>query len=121
MTGCIEGPGEKTTEIGKTSDWCDVGSYVTLPGYKMKVTGIEKHTIEGKTMDMCCHEIEASGDGEVVKSKSCMDYESIYMISWVYYEEKGKYVKATETFPKDGKSCVRAYDVEGEITMEVCN
>ena len=131
ISGCVNAPEEKATDeeetagvggdVGGTGDWCNAGTYLTMPGYKMKITGIEKHTIEGERVDLCCGEWEISTDGETTKMKYGFSHDDAYGIQWTYDEEQGKYVKNLETFPKDDMSCVRTFDAEGEITMESCS
>jgi hypothetical protein len=126
ISGCVNAPEEKATdeetaEVGETGDWCNAGTYLTMPGYKMKITGIEKHTIEGERVDLCCGEWELSDDGETTKMKYGSSHDDVYGIQWIYDEEQGEYVKIMEIFPKDDMSCVRTFDAEGEITMESCS
>ena len=126
ISGCIGGPKEKhapTGEMpGKASAWCDAGSYYNMPGTGVKVVvkGIEKHTIEGKTVELCCTELEVSAEATTARMKQCYSRDDDYGIQFRYDEEKGIYVKSMEVFPKDGKNCVRMYDLDGTVIMESC-
>ena len=55
------------------SDWCPEGT--VIPIEKSKITGIEKHTINGKTVNLCCKEM--SPDGEKVV-KTCISKDTMY-------------------------------------------
>ena len=127
ISGCIiDGPKEKPASTGemqgKASAWCDVGSYFNMPGtgVKMVVTGIEKHTIEGVSVEMCCNEVEVSAEATAIKMKHCYSRDDDYVIQWLYNEEEGKYVKSMEMFPKGDKDCLRMYDTNGTVIMESC-
>jgi len=59
--------GETGGETGKgasggTGLECNVGSWWTEGDVKYKITGIEKHTIEGESIDLCC--AEWTGDNQ---------------------------------------------------------
>lgn len=139
ICGCIGGPGEGpggapgggaggggssggTSGGGSTSGWCAVGTYVTTPEGTMRVTGIEKHTINGKSVNLCCTEIEGS-DEEVgtVKIKTCYSKDNDYGLMFGYTEERGTWVKTMETYPEGDNICMRMFDEEGNVMMEGCS
>ena len=130
--GCFGGPGivpggepggkSGGEPGGGHSDWCDTGAYITTPQGKAKVTGIEKHTINGKNVDLCCTEVEISGDGGKgkVKFKSCFSKDEDYTVVFQYDEATGKLYKFMETYPEGDKICTRMFDPTGKVMMESC-
>jgi len=138
ICGCIGGPGEGpggapgggaggggsnggTSGGGSTSDWCAVGTYVTTPEGSARVTGMEKHTINGKTIDLCCSEIEWVEEGKARKMKTCGSEYDDYVLMFGYSEERGTWVKAMETYPEGDNICTRWFDEEGNVEMESCS
>jgi hypothetical protein len=101
-----------TSGGGSTSDWCAVGTYVTAPEGTMRVTGIEKHTINGKSVNLCCTEIEGS-DEEVrtVKMKTCYSEDDDYELMFGYIKERGTWVKTMETYLEGDNICIRIFNV----------
>ncbi len=130
ICGCIGGPGEGpggapgggTSGGGSTSDWCAVGTYYTTPEGTVRITGIEKYTINGKSVNLCCTEIESS-DEEVgtVIMKSCGSKDDEYVVAFDYTEERGTWVKIMETYPEGDNVCMRMFDEEGNVMMEGCS
>ncbi|MGB7532535.1 MAG: hypothetical protein WA977_06100 [Halobacteriota archaeon] len=124
MAGCIGGPGEGPgggTGGGLTGDWCAVGAYATTPQGSARVTGIEKHTINGISVDLCCGEIEISGEGGTRKSKSCHSKDGDCGLVFNYNEETGAWIKFMEVYPEGGKTCRKTFDEAGTVTMESCS
>jgi len=123
-SGAPDSPGAEPggEPSGGPSDWCDTGTYVTTPQGKAKVTGIEKHTINGKNVDLCCTEVEISGDGGKgkVKFKSCFSKDEDYTVVFQYDEATGKLYKFMETYPEGDKICTRMFDPTGKVMMESC-
>lgn len=100
----------------KTGLSCDVGSRIKIAGAEYKVTGIERHTIGGKTMDTCCQELTR----EKEKTKLCNDVSGDYSITWQTDEKTGKFFKASETFKQDDQTCVKIFDQDENVTSEMC-
>lgn len=111
---------EQTTEepVGEPSvvpsDWCPEGT--VNPIEKSKITGIEKHTINGKTMNLCCKEM--SPDGEKVM-KTCISKDAMYFVTFMY-DETGKRYKSKEIYPEGDKVCSRLFSRDGTVIMERC-
>ena len=96
------------------SDWCPEGT--VIPIEKSKITGIEKHTINGKTVNLCCKEM--SPDGEKVV-KTCISKDTMYGVTFVY-DGTGKMYKSTELYPEGDKVCSRLFSRDGTVIMERC-
>jgi len=120
---------EETTTMSvetsiKGGEWCSVGSYSkvsTVEGVSnVKITGFEKFNIEGKELNLCCGEVEVSAAGEEKKEKLCYDENVDYSIVFVYNAEKGEYVKTMVKYIKDGKSCYKMFDENGNFRTEFC-
>jgi|GEM_PF-4107700 hypothetical protein len=137
LSGCSQESGEKAEEIhGETptttaestgkplSEWCAIGSHskvTTQEGMsEVKVTGIENLDIEGKEFTLCCGEIEVSVDGEHTKEKICYDETGDNSILFVYSEDKGEYVKTMVRYLKNGESCSKMFDEDGNVLIEMC-
>ena len=96
------------------SDWCPEGT--VNPIEKSKITGIEKHTINGKTMNLCCKEM--SPDGEKVM-KTCISKDAMYFVTFMY-DGTGKMYKTKEIYPEGDKVCSRLFSPDGTVIMERC-
>lgn len=96
------------------SDWCPEGT--VIPIEKSKITGIEKHTINGKTVNLCCKEM--SPDGEKVV-KTCISKDTMYGVTFVY-DGTGKMYKSKEVYPEGDKVCSRLFSRDGTVIMERC-
>ena len=124
MAGCIGGPGEGPgggAGGGSAGGWCAVGAYFTTPQGSMKVTGIEKHTINGISVDLCCGVIEMSGEEGTAKLKTCHSEDDGYGLVFHYNEDTGAWIKFMEMYPEGDKMCTRMFDEEGTVTMESCS
>ncbi|NOR77994.1 MAG: hypothetical protein GQ523_06160 [Methanophagales archaeon] len=97
------------------SDWCPEGT--VLPIEKSKITGIEKHTINGKTMNLCCKEMSRP-DGEKVM-KTCSSKDAMYVVTFMY-DGTGKMYKTKEIYPEGDKVCSRLFSRDGTVIMERC-
>ena len=108
---------------GPQSDWCRAGEYVIIPGIpggKAIITGIEKHVVEGKTVELCCQEagFKEFYSEEMVprfRMKSCSTFDKEISIAFRYDEETDRYIKVSETYPKDGQTCRKDFDSEGNV------
>ena len=96
------------------SDWCPEGT--VNPIEKSKITGIEKHTINGKTVNLCCKEM--SPDGEKVV-KTCSSKDAMYVVTFMY-DGTGKMYKTKEVYPEGDKVCSRLFSRDGTVIMERC-
>lgn len=96
------------------SDWCPKGT--VNPIEKSEITGIEKHTINGKTVNLCCKEM--SPDGEKVV-KTCISKDAMYFVTFVY-DGTGKMYKSKEVYPEGDKVCSRLFNRDGTVIMERC-
>ena len=107
--------GEPTGEpsVGP-SDWCPIGT--VNPIDKSKITGIEKHTINGKTVNLCCKEM--SLDGEKMM-KTCSSKDAMYVVTFMY-DGTGKMYKSKEIYPEGDKVCSRLFSRDGTVIMERC-
>ena len=124
ISGCVddleEYATEQTTEEPARepsvvpSDWCPEGT--VIPIEKSKITGIEKHTINGKTVNLCCKEM--SPDGEKVV-KTCISKDTMYGVTFVY-DGTGKMYKSKEVYPEGDKVCSRLFSRDGTVIMERC-
>ena len=123
-SGAPDSPGAEPggEPSGGPSDWCDTGTYVTTPQGKARVTGIEKHTINGKTVALCCTEVEISGDGGEgkVKFKTCYGKGDDYGVVFQYDEATGKMYKFMETCPGGDNKCMRMFNPDGTVLMKSC-
>jgi len=114
----------KTTQSLESRVECPVGSFVRTQEGEFKVTGIERITVAGKSMDMCCMEVKK----DVERSKFCHDMVVVDLGMWGYRnavfwttdEETGKFYKAAEGFEKDGRYCLQSYDVSGASEGMMC-
>ncbi|GEM_PF-6231125 len=130
--GCAQAPSETTPatttpiQTSKTEEkvTCPVGSFIRTPEGEFKVTGIEKQTVAGKSMEMCCMEF-SSGE---IKQKFCHDMLKAELGMWGYRnaifwttdDETMKFYKAAEGFELDGKYCLQNYDISGKAKEKVC-
>ncbi|MCS7143756.1 MAG: hypothetical protein NZ879_01905 [Archaeoglobaceae archaeon] len=104
---------------------CPVGSYFRTQEGEFRITGIERQTVSGKSMDMCCMEVITGAK----KAKFCHDMVAVELgmwgyrnaVYWITDEETGIFYKAMEGFEKDGKYCARYFDVSGEQEQMMCN
>jgi len=96
------------------SDWCPEGT--VNPIEKSKITGIEKHTINGKTMNLCCKEM--SPDGKMVV-KTCNSKDAMYVVTF-RDDGTGKMYKTKEIYPEGDKVCSRLFSPDGTVIMERC-
>jgi WD40 repeat protein len=96
------------------SDWCPEGT--VNPIEKSKITGIEKHTINGKTLNLCCKEM--SPDGEKVV-KTCNSKDAMYVVTF-RDDGTGKMYKTKEIYPEGDKVCSRLFSPDGTVIMERC-
>lgn len=96
------------------SDWCPEGT--VNPIEKSKIMGIEKHTINGKTVNLCCKEM--SLDGEKVM-KTCISKDTMYVVTFMY-DGTGKMYKSKELYPEGDKVCSRLFSRDGTVIMERC-
>ncbi len=108
--------GNKETGVG-----CVAGTSKTVAGLKHTRTGMENHSIQGKSMDLCCWEQETS----VGKRKLCVDSNETpvgytYGIMWETPKSTGKTNKTMERYQKDGKSCQQFYNADGTAGPESC-
>lgn len=127
--------------------WCTPRpSSMAVYGNMLDTTGAEKHTIYGKTVDVCCYEGviqyqeeewvqsqdkamiqfgklgEGKGQG---KMKYCLGTVATeeYQIGWAYNEEKGQWLKYKEGHStKDDvwEACTKIFDHEGNVVEEFC-
>lgn len=129
-----KGMGEKTTssredqtETSLTSEQvktsgeggleCTVGSLWTEIGTTYKITGFEKYTLAGKSMDFCCAEVTQQEQ----KSKYCWaDENKSYSITWMTDVITKKLFKYMEIWEEDDKQCTKVYDSEGSVMTEMC-
>ncbi len=121
-SGCIQMP-QQTAQAGQPagpspdSGSCAVGSWVRTGNFEYRITGVETHSIAGKTMQMCCMEKIANGQ----KSKVCNGMGSeMYSIVWLTDEETGGLYKAAEIYEQGDKTCNIGYDPSGEKISEMC-
>ncbi|MGB7002726.1 MAG: hypothetical protein WBE22_12125 [Halobacteriota archaeon] len=96
------------------SDWCPEGT--VNPIEKSKITGIEKHTINGKTMNLYCKEM--SPDGEMVV-KTCNSKDAMYVVTF-RDDGTGKMYKTKEIYPEGDKVCSSLFSPDGTVIMERC-
>ena len=75
---------------------CKTGSTAVKDGVTITVTGIETHTVQGKSVSMCCSEATEH--------------------DLIYGEVTVKYC----TGKKDGKLCKIGLDSKGSVIKEVC-
>ncbi len=114
-----------TTQSVEAKVECPVGSFVRTQEGEFKVTGIEKITVAGKSMDMCCMEVKSGEE----RSKFCHDMVVVDLGMWGYRnavlwttdDKTGTFYKAAEGFEKDGKYCLQSYDVSGTSEGMMCN
>ncbi len=95
---------------------CNVGSWVVIGEMRYQVTGVEKHTLGGKAIDLCCQEVTEEGK----KIKTCTDNSGDYSIGWTTDEATGKFYKMMEMYKQDEKKCTKYFDLEGNVTSEMC-
>lgn len=119
VSGCIQTPQQGGPQVSAPSGGgsCDAGSWIKTGGFEYRVTGVETHTIAGKTVQTCCTEKIMQNQ----KSKVCagMDSDS-YSIVWLTDEETGQLYKAAEMYPQGDKTCQITYDPSGEKISEMC-
>lgn len=111
-------PGEEETTPGAAE--CAVGGYWRFGEIEYRLTGIETHSLGGKSVDLCCGKWEDTASGQ--KWKYCYDLaaEGDY-IAWLANEETGgEYVKASESYHQNDQTCIKAYDLKGSVTAEAC-
>ena len=125
ISGCVQESGEESAteqpageptgepSVGP-SDWCPIGT--VNPIDKSKITGIEKHTINGKTVNLCCKEM--SLDGEKMM-KTCSSKDAMYVVTFMY-DGTGKMYKSKEIYPEGDKVCSRLFSRDGTVIMERC-
>lgn len=77
-----------------------------------KLEGEENITVDGKKISMCCGSVEQSG----TRSKVCSNQSNSYVVT--YSLIGGKYILASEMYPKEGKSCIKSY--QGTKGTEIC-
>ncbi len=95
----------------------DAGSIEDYGNMVIEVTGLETHTIDGKSISLCCT-IMTDESGSSVKT--CDDETKEY--SLMFEEINGVFVKTVENFPRNGQSCSITYDPEtGAKEMEFCD
>lgn len=102
---------------------CAVGSYAIVAGAKYKITGVEKHTLAGKTMDLCCSEVEVEVTGEAQKIKNCADMTNMsdYIITWQSNEETNReYKKVMEVYQQGDQQCQKIFDPQENALSESC-
>jgi len=102
-----------------SSDWCNerAAAYIVAKSGADAKTGIEKHTINGKTVDLCC--IEATAEESAIM-KMCFSKDREYTVSFGYDEETGKMYKSMEVYPEGDKHCTRAFNPDGTVVYEGC-
>jgi len=109
---------EEETSEQSTNNWCSVGEvYISQQGTG-KITGIEKFTFDGTTVDMCCAEI--SEDGQL-KNKVCFGENEDENYIVLFDRKNDNWIKVTETYPKGDQFCTRMFNEEGEISMMFCD
>jgi len=112
---------EKAAGTGSGSPWCVVGSGYTLGGVSFKRTGIERHTLNGVSMDLCCGLGESARTGEKTKKCSSEKGDRDYSITWLATEKTGgEYVLWKEIYQQDGKMCIRLFDAQGKEERVTC-
>ncbi len=115
--------GIEPSEVPSELVGCVAGAYMDTPEGRAKIIGMERHEIQGETRLLCCTEIATTVDDEVMRMKVCCGSTTDVKlsVSFIYDEEKGGYVRVSETYPKGEKSCVRMFDPEtGSLLSEVC-
>jgi hypothetical protein len=111
----------KQQKRAKEVPFCPIGASKEIEGKRGKITGIENYIIEGKSVNLCCGEVESRDK----KAKICLDditgESTSYSIGWIADEEtKWQYIKLKETYPKEGKNCVRIFNRLGNVIGENC-
>ena len=103
---------------------CVVGTYLHIAGQKYTITGVEKHTVAGKSMNLCCSEIDVTEiTEEGFKMKTCSDMVTggDYGITWMANKETGwEYAKYMEMYLQNGRDCTKQFDPEGNVVAEAC-
>ncbi|MBP8591075.1 hypothetical protein KBI33_01240 [Candidatus Shapirobacteria bacterium] len=117
-----EGETSQTSEEEKASQGtafdCKVGSWWSEGESKYQITGMEKHSIGGKSLDLCCAELTADGQ----KTKHCWGGENDnWSITWLTDSETGKLYEYMEIWEKEGKQCSKMFGVDGEVKAETCD
>ncbi|MEM2727106.1 MAG: hypothetical protein QXV61_02485 [Archaeoglobaceae archaeon] len=113
----------QTTVAGEKVD-CPIGSYYRTQEGEFRVTGIERLTVAGKSIDMCCMEVTSGAE----RAKFCHDMVVADLgmwgyrnaVYWITDEDTGKFYKAMEGYEKDGKYCMQYFDVSGKPTELMC-
>ncbi|MEM4155452.1 MAG: hypothetical protein QXQ38_01855 [Archaeoglobaceae archaeon] len=116
-------PAVKTPKAEEKTD-CPIGTFVRAQEGEFRVTGIERHVVAGKSLDLCCMEVTSGSE----KVKFCHDMVAVELGMWGYRnslfwttdEDTGKFYKAAEGFEKDGKYCIQYYDVYGSSEGLMC-
>ena len=104
VNGAVEGRGTE----------CPVGTTVTSSGMETKVTGIEKHTIKGKTMNLCCGETRMQGTSMLVKT--CADRLVDHCYSTTLLPDGGYYI----SYPEEDNICSEQFDASGNLVYQKC-
>lgn len=128
MGGCTEkseGSGVAVSQEQKAGagSECVAGTSKTVVGRSYLRTGIETHTIEGKSFNLCCWEVE--NPTRKTKNKICGDDASTPVgysngILWETDGDTGGVYKSMERYQKDGKSCQQFFDLKGNLEAEHC-
>jgi hypothetical protein len=110
----------KPVDKESTSD-CLTGTEKTVVGLKYKITGTENHTIQGKSMDLCCWQ---TGESQKIK-KICTDRTTSpvgYTVGVLMEKNNniGDFIKTMERYQKNGKSCQQFFNADGSTQAENC-
>ncbi|MCS7129946.1 MAG: hypothetical protein NZ872_00835 [Archaeoglobaceae archaeon] len=134
LLGCVAQPSPEGTPVGTTPPSqtpkneektdCPIGTFVRTEEGEFRVTGIEKHTVAGRSMDLCCMEVTSEGK----RVKFCHDMVAVELgmggyrnsIYWDTDEDTGNFYKVAEGFEKNGKYCVQYFDVSGSTKGIMC-
>jgi hypothetical protein len=112
---------EKAGNAGSGSSWCVPGSGYDLGGVSFKRTGIETHTLNGVSIDLCCGNGESARTGEKTKKCSSEKGDRDYSITWLATKKTGgEYVLWKEIYQQDGKMCIRLFDDQGKEEKVTC-
>jgi len=113
-----------TTTTKEDLSWCKKGEIILIQdkGVSTKISEIEKLTVAGVKMNLCCSygKLTVQADtGSIDNFKACFN-QTGYGIQYLYKESTKTYRKISESYPKDGKTCVRLFGLDGKAGEEIC-